>query len=82
MTTTPWLLGDGIAKLAGAGEDLNGELDLHTGETLWVLLQDPVQLEPPPPLAPPTTNPFHGRLLLLIPSGVPAWSPLFCQQAV
>ena len=82
MTEKPWVPWDGFAKLAGACEELNEELDWHMGETLWVLLQDPVQLEPPPLLAPPTTNSLHRRLLLLKPSGVPAWSPLLCPQAV
>lgn len=41
--------------------------------TCWVPLQDPVQLEPPPPLAPPVTNALNGCPLFgSTPSGVGA----------
>jgi len=40
---------------------LKTELDWwHTGETFCVPLHEPVQFEPPPPRAPPTTSCFHG----------------------
>jgi hypothetical protein len=32
----------------------------HCGEALCVPLHDPVQFDPPPPRAPPTTNPFQS----------------------
>jgi hypothetical protein len=54
---TPALL---PANLYVPGASHGVELDWHTGDTFCVLLHEPVQLEPPPPRAPPRTNCFHG----------------------
>lgn len=54
----------------------------QAGDTESVPLHEPVKLEPPPPLAPPVTYLPQGCPVLgLVPSGVPAWSPLFIPQA-
>ena len=47
-----------------------------TGVQDPTLLHDPIQFEPPVPVAPPIRKFFHGTLLLLAPSGVPALSEL------
>ena len=48
------------------------------------LLREPVQLDPPPPVAPPIRKSFHSWLLLLTPSGVPTGSefPLYAAEQV
>src|SRR6516162_5571451 len=47
-------------------------------------LREPVQVDPPPPVAPPIRKSFHGWLLMLTPSGVPTGSefPLYAAEQV
>jgi len=47
-----------------------------------VPLHEPVQFDPPPPRAPPTTKTLNDRPLPgSTPSGVPAWSEFWYMQA-
>ena len=52
-------------------------MDVQTGVTSSVPLHDPVKFDPPPPVAPPTTDPWNVEF-----SGVPAWSALLYEQAL
>jgi hypothetical protein len=62
-----------IKDVKRANYSLIARLGRYWHWAVTVPLQDPVQFEPPPPLAPPMTNFLNGWPLIgSIPSGVPA----------